>query len=408
MKIWIVSDGEPLPIDNENVRLRRMGNLANILSERGHEVLWFSSNFEHYNKIFRTETDAVFPINKNYKIALLATKGYKRNVSLARLLHFKLFAKKFATIAKELSKPDVILTTMAPIQASKEVEKFATEYEVPYVVDIRDLWPEIYYEVTPKISHPLIKILVENNIKTLKQILQKSTGIVGVTAKFLEYGLNVADMKHRHTDNVFHTAYPDIIKKDKNLTDDWNNKGLEDGDFVITFVGNFGKQFDLKTVFKAIDLIDEKKIKFVLCGVGEKNDYYVEEYKNNNQVILPGWVGKNEIVSLLKRSSVGVAPYIDSINFRLNMPNKFGEYLAASLPVLVGVPGMMEEMLIENNNGYHYSNEYELKDKILKLYDDERLLNSMSSASRNLYINQFNVESVYTQFAKYLENIGEK
>ena len=52
MKIWIVSDGEPLPTDSDNVRLRRMGNLTRILDQQGHKVVWFSSNFDHYNKNF--------------------------------------------------------------------------------------------------------------------------------------------------------------------------------------------------------------------------------------------------------------------------------------------------------------------------------------------------------------------
>ena len=41
MKIWIVSDGEPLPTDSDNVRLRRMGNLTRILDQQGHKVVWF-------------------------------------------------------------------------------------------------------------------------------------------------------------------------------------------------------------------------------------------------------------------------------------------------------------------------------------------------------------------------------
>ncbi|PTJ94038.1 hypothetical protein [Staphylococcus simulans] len=76
MKIWIISDGEPLPTDNENVRLRRMGNLANILSERGNEVVWFSSNFEHYNKQFRTDHDYVISIISNFYFVLLLTIFY--------------------------------------------------------------------------------------------------------------------------------------------------------------------------------------------------------------------------------------------------------------------------------------------------------------------------------------------
>ena len=68
MNIWIVSDGEPLPTDNNNVRLRRMGNLTRILDQQGHKVIWFSSNFDHYNKNFRSKEDEVktYIIDLNY------------------------------------------------------------------------------------------------------------------------------------------------------------------------------------------------------------------------------------------------------------------------------------------------------------------------------------------------------
>ena len=68
MNIWIVSDGEPLPTDNDNVRLRRMGNLTRILDQQGHKVVWFSSNFDHYNKRFRSKKIKlkIYIIDQNY------------------------------------------------------------------------------------------------------------------------------------------------------------------------------------------------------------------------------------------------------------------------------------------------------------------------------------------------------
>ncbi|QFR05597.1 hypothetical protein GA597_01225 [Staphylococcus haemolyticus] len=94
MKIWIVSDGEPLPTDSDNVRLRRMGNLTRILDQQGHKVVWFSSNFDHYNKKFRSEGDKVQNLYNRSKLLLLSTKGYKKNVSL----------KRFFCISKRLDK----------------------------------------------------------------------------------------------------------------------------------------------------------------------------------------------------------------------------------------------------------------------------------------------------------------
>ena len=46
MKVWIVSVGEPLPSDGTNVRLRRMGNLAQyITADEKDSVDWFSVSF---------------------------------------------------------------------------------------------------------------------------------------------------------------------------------------------------------------------------------------------------------------------------------------------------------------------------------------------------------------------------
>ena len=53
MKLWIVSVGEPLPVDGDNTRLRRMGNLASFATQNDVHVDWFSVSFDHYKKIQR-------------------------------------------------------------------------------------------------------------------------------------------------------------------------------------------------------------------------------------------------------------------------------------------------------------------------------------------------------------------
>ena len=154
----------------------------------------------------------------------------------------------------------------------------------------------------------------------------------------------------------------------------------------MTFVGNFGKQFDLETLEGAIDKLQNKEIKFVLCGTGEKYNYFVEKYNNNNNVIIPGWVGKDEIASLIATSNVGIAPYKNSMNFRLNAPNKFGEYLSASLPILVSVPGIMSELLNENNCGFEYESTEELI-KLIENYYESKTLQNQHAKMQEIYLN---------------------
>ena len=44
LKVWILQTGEPLIIDDVNLRPMRGMNLANKLVERGHEVIFFQVN----------------------------------------------------------------------------------------------------------------------------------------------------------------------------------------------------------------------------------------------------------------------------------------------------------------------------------------------------------------------------
>lgn len=410
MKIWIVSDGEPLPSDNSKVRLRRMGNLANILNKRGHEILWFSSNFDHYNKKFRSIDDKVTYIDDKYMLLLLATRGYKKNVSLQRFIHFKMIAKKFKTYSEKLSKPDIIISTLAPIEVSKAVKEFSEQYKIPLIIDIRDLWPDIYFEVTPKSTHVFIKMLVSKTKRDLFKILNKDTSIIGVTSKFLEYGLEIGKRKRHSNDRIFHTAYPSnhLLESKNKFENHWSKYNIKKDDFIVSFVGNFGKQFELETVFESINQLKDTNIKFVLCGTGEKYEKYKEKTMNNDNVILPGWINKDEIGSLLTNSDIGIAPYINSKNFRLNCPNKFGEYLASKLPILVSVDGVMNELLKENNCGFMYKESHDLSSKIKKYYLDQNLLKEHKNNSYCLYKKSFDVETVYHEFADFIEKFQVK
>ena len=50
LRIWIIKIGEPVPVCPGNYRLMRAGMLAQIAVNRGHDVLWWTSAFEHFTK----------------------------------------------------------------------------------------------------------------------------------------------------------------------------------------------------------------------------------------------------------------------------------------------------------------------------------------------------------------------
>ena len=56
MRIGIIEIGEPVPLE-ENVRFHRSLKFAKFLASKGHEVVFWTSNFSHASKKFLTKDD---------------------------------------------------------------------------------------------------------------------------------------------------------------------------------------------------------------------------------------------------------------------------------------------------------------------------------------------------------------
>ena len=309
----------------------------------------------------------------------------------------------------KIDKPDVIFASMEPLEVSKVAIKYAKENNIPCIVDVRDLWPEIYYDVIPHSLHWLLNFYVKKCAKTLNYTMGNCDSIVGLSDGFLNYGLKYAQRDRTDNDAVFPISYPNIdysIYKEK-FEKNWEKFGLKSTDFIVVFLGNFGDQFKFDEIVSAADFFkNETNIKFVLCGNGK----HESEIKNlvGDNVVIPGWIEKEQIFSLMANASLGVAPYIDSMNYRLNTPNKFGEYLSAGLPIAVSVSGEMEKLLKEYNCGCYYRNAEELI-KIVDLYfKDSKLTAQHSHNAKKLYEGMFNADKTNEKLLNHIIKISKK
>src|SRR3954467_2369609 len=156
MKVWLITLGEPLPIDGSHARLLRTGFLARALSARGHNVSWFSNRFDHFAKTHR-EGPTIRETAPNERLILLESRGYDSNVSLSRYLDHRDVVKDFERQAALLPIPDVIVASMPTVDLCEAAVSFAAMHSIPVVVDIRDLWPDSFWDLVPRILRPIVK-----------------------------------------------------------------------------------------------------------------------------------------------------------------------------------------------------------------------------------------------------------
>src|SRR5512143_3374279 len=105
MNLWLMQTGEPLPLAPE-VRKMRTGLLAEILLDRGHQLRWWASAFEHQRKFMQFDTDKELTIENNMIYHIMKGCGYKKNISLSRYLDHRLIARKFRINSQRLKTPD--------------------------------------------------------------------------------------------------------------------------------------------------------------------------------------------------------------------------------------------------------------------------------------------------------------
>ncbi len=414
MRIWLITVGEPLPNDGDNVRLYRTGTLADLLSRQGHEVVWWSSTFDHMAKKQRFPRDTVVDIGERYRLILLHSLAYNANISFRRILNHIGIARRFSALAPREPQPDIIVTSLPTLELAIAAIQYGKHHNVPVVVDIRDLWPDIFLELSPHLLRPIWRMVLDPYFRLAAAIFRQATAIIGITPKIVDWGLGYAARPATRLDIDFPLGYPDVHPTNEALEAAemfWEQQGVSrDGDsFTSCFFGTLGRQFDIETVIKAARLLQEQNtdIRIVLCGTGDNLEKYKQLAGSCRNIIFPGWVGAAEIWSLMRRAKVGLAPYNSTPDFEMSIPNKVIEYLSAGLPIVSSLQGTVAEMFFQHACGvtYRQGNPHELANILGNLQSQPQNQATMSKNARSLYEDRFSAEKVYGKLAAHLEDI---
>ncbi|MDR2169845.1 MAG: glycosyltransferase family 4 protein [Planctomycetaceae bacterium] len=414
MKIWLINSSEPTPLDEGEIRLLRMGILAKYLVNRGHQIIWWNADFLHPTKKHRFGTDKTIEIEPHYTIRFLHAPGYQKHISLARFWDHRVIAQKFLHESKNIEKPDVILCSLPTLDLADAATKYGKKYNVPVVLDIRDLWPDIFIEKTPSLLKTLVSLAITPLHFVAARSCQNAFAITGNTPKFVEWGLKKAKRPKIEYDKYFPFGYeePEISVSEKNEIDYfWKSEGVkpEIYRYIITYIGTIGQNFQEEIVVQsAKNVLKKYNTLFVFCGGGDRLEELRLKYKENPNIIFPGWVNAKQIWHLMSYTTIALASYKDSENYRSSLTNKTIEYMAGGLPILFSIDdGYVADLIRDNEVGLTYGGSSErLADAINLLLNNEPYRNKLAQNSRRLFEQQFKADQVYNDFVSYLEKIA--
>lgn len=409
--VWILQTGEPMPLPGSSGRPMRAMLLAKELEDRGHRVVLWTADFEHItHKHFFGYSNRV-SISDNLEVRTVHSRGYQGNTGIARLVdHAQLARRLHGLLQEEQTPPDVAFVGFPPIEAAYEMSGWLQQRKVPFLLDVKDQWPDVLHRAFPSSMRPLARFGLAPYSWMAKRCMQRATGISTISDPFLDWCLKTAQLDE---DDPAHAVYPLTVPAPEcssleieQAKDKWDELGiLDDNKVRVAFVGSLSSSFDFSPVRLAAA---QENTEFVICGSGNDDQQIRGQLGDLGNVHFPGRVNHCEAAELARRSTFALAPYKPLPDFQMSLPNKFFDALANGLPTLTSLEGELARVLDATGSGWSYGSTQD--DGLLRLLQrlelDPGAVRNAAEAALRTYDEIYASDLVYSRLVDQLEALA--
>ncbi|MEO7798853.1 MAG: glycosyltransferase family 4 protein [Opitutaceae bacterium] len=412
MNIWICIAYDPLPRIDSTTRLLRYGTLAQQLAGAGHSVVFWTSTFDHWRKQQRFNSDHAEVIDSKFRIELLHSPGYRRNISWARVRHNRTLARRFMERAASFEKPDIIFAGIPCLELTEAAANYAKFHRVPFNVDIQDIWPEVYVSVLPRALRFVGRAALHSEFARTRRILRGAQAITAVSQEYLAWARKLRDAPGPN-DGVFHLGYPlpdeSVLASARARAPEFLARFAIPADRILaTFLGQFAASYDIDTLIDAARKLDgsPSNVHFVLAGNGDKFARAQRRARGIRSLTLTGWLERNDTITLLQQSHIGLAAY--SRRAPQSLPYKPFEYMAHGLPIVCSLRGELKALITDHAVGRYYvaGDANSLAEAIQRLAGDANCRGKAGLQARALFNRQFDASAITERLIAHLNRLA--
>ncbi len=410
MHLWVIKTLEPLGGGN---RLLRAGLIARMASAKGMRVTWWNSRIDRVSGRARRSEDIVATRELGIDLELLRGPRYHRAISMRRFLHDLSTAADFVRRTIGRSPPDIIYCSMPPIELTVAAVAYARRHEIPVVVDVRDIWPDLWGELAPRALRPIARLTAIPYRRLLTFALTRADALFACGEGALAWALARAGRERRGVDGVFPHAVaaeplPPHVRREAEAF--WEGIGLgwgrrEEERLRLVFAGALTERagcLEFLRTFLTLPADLRKRVRIVVAGSGAQAPAIRELAVRDSSVIWTDWLDRARLWTLYERCDVGVAPYRRTLDAGWILVNKFCEYIFHGLPVLTTLTGEVERFVREHGCGMIWSGDAaDLSAKIARFMDRDALKELRRNARTAGKL--FDADRVYGEMIERLE-----
>jgi len=322
-----------------------------------------------------------------------------------RVFAFLSFMVSSFFIGLSIHQVDLVWGTSPPIFQGISAWLLARLKRVPFLFEVRDLWPDFAIAVGVLRSRLLIRLsrCVERFLyRHADQVVVNSPGYVD----------HVTQRGARKVALIPNGSDPDMFDPAATGQAFRELHGLG-GRFLVLYAGAHGMSNDLGVVLAAAELLkDDSGVMFVLLGDGKEKAALVSSAQSlslENVLFLPP-LPKNEMAQALAASDACLAILKPIELYKTTYPNKVFDYMAAGRPVLLAIDGVIRTLLESAHAGIFVQpgDPQDLARAVRILRADPSICHQMGASGRAYIEQHYSRSQIAERFNDLLGSIRRK
>ena len=318
-----------------------------------------------------------------------------------------MFSSLYAGLFKAKGKYDVVIVTSPPLFVGVSGYLVSRLSRMPFVFEVRDLWPESAIDTGVLNNKLIIKLAywVEGFIYKRAKLINVLTPAFYNTLRDKKH---IPENKLIQISNASDFSLSEELLRTLDVPTFRRQHDLE-GHFVITYVGAHGVANYLEQLLDAGEALKDTKILFLLIGQGMEKDKLVKMAveRNITNVRFLDSVPKAEVFRYILASEMGASVLKRVDTFKTVYSNKTFDYMSCKKPILMAIDGVSRELVEAAHAGVYVEpeniGEY---NRIIRQYlnDPERLKREGESGYRFAKEN-FDREVLAKKYVEYISKI---
>lgn len=372
--------------------------LAQELIKNGHKVTMITSSTKFAEEIKELNVDGIDVI--------YLKEDYDQNMSITRRLKaFLKFMYKSSRIGLKQKNIDLVIATSTPLTIGIPALILKWFRKIPFVFEVRDLWPEVPIQMGAIKNKWMIKAT-----RMLEKTIYKNAAHVIALSPGMQDGV----LKYLSEEKI--SMIPNMAKMDEfwpreNNYELMSELGLKKDSFKIVHFGSLGLANGAYSIIESAKLMNENHdVEFLFVGGGSTEKDLIDQVEKNKleNVKFLGKFSMKDVSEIVNFSDVSIISFLDLPILYTNSPNKLFDSLSAGKPIIVNSAGWTKDIAEQYECGYYVNPHYpqELVDKIVYLKNKPDLVNEMGRNARKLAETTYDKSILCKQFVRVIENVS--